>query len=90
MENTNTISKSTLTLINRASLSLTGVKKVKSSEPSCVVVILDNCMVVISGSGLTIQNISVVSGTLDFVGIISQIKYTNTTARKFSFRNIFK
>ena len=90
MENSEVVSRTTLTLVNRASLSLSGVRRVKSSEPACVVAILDNCTVVISGSNLTVQNVSISSGTMELTGVVSQIKYANSASRKFSFRNIFK
>lgn len=90
MENSNSISKSNLILTNRTTLNLTGVKKVRSAEPTCVIANLDNCSIVIFGNNLTVQNVSISTGTLDLTGNIVSIKYTNTVSRKFSLKNIFK
>jgi hypothetical protein len=93
MENTNSIdmpSKSNLTLSGRTALNLTGVKKVKSTEPACVIAQLDNCVIVINGLNLTVQNVSISSGILDITGLVTNIKYTNSASKKFSFKNIFK
>ena len=81
---------SDLTLLGRKSLSLTGVKKVKSSEVSQVVAILADCTIVISGSNLAVENVSISQGTLDVTGMVTGIKYVQTVARKVSFKNIFK
>lgn len=84
------LTKSSLTLTGRNMTVITGVKKVKSAEPACVVAILDSCSVVITGSNLTVQNVSISQGTLELTGTVSNIKYTNTISRKFSFKNMFR
>ena len=79
-----------LSLKGRNALSLTGVKKIKSAEPNQVVAVLDNCSIIVSGSNLSVQNVSISSGLLDLTGTINGIKYTNSTQTKFSFKNVFK
>ena len=79
-----------LTLKDRSILNLTGIKKVKSTEPNRVVAVLDNCMIIISGSNLSVQNLSLTSGILDISGVINSINYTNSATRKFSLKNLFK
>ena len=86
MENT----KSHLTLENRNSLTITGIKKVKTTEPNCVVAQLDSCIVVVSGSGLSVQNLSVRDGLLEISGNVMSIKYTKAHNRGFSLKNMFR
>ena len=90
MENTTNNSKSSLILNNRNTLSLTAVKKVKSTEPTCVIADLDNCAIVITGNNLTVQNVSISAGSLDLTGNITGIKFTNTVSKKFSLKNMFR
>ncbi|MCL2570406.1 MAG: YabP/YqfC family sporulation protein [Firmicutes bacterium] len=82
--------KSELTLINRNGLSLSGVKKVISSEPTMVVIKLENCNTVISGSNLAVQNLSIKEGILELGGVVNQIKYTSVTSKRFSVKNMFR
>ena len=90
MESPNT--KSNLSLTGRTAFSLSGVKKVRSAEPSQVVALLDNCQIVISGVNLNVQNVSIPSGILELTGLVNLIRYTGAggAARKFSLKNIFR
>jgi|GEM_PF-895195 len=90
LANTNTGTKSNLTLTGRSNLSITGIKKVKSTEPARVIAVLDNCSIIIAGTNLSVQNISLTGGTLELTGIINSITYGSTAKRKFSLKNIFK
>jgi len=99
MENSNNLNltktgsipcKGNLILENRTKLSLTGIKKVKSTEPTRIVVFLENCVLTITGNNLTVQNLNIQNGVLDITGLINSIIYSNKTNRKFSFKNIFK
>jgi len=89
MENS-AISKSSLSLENRQNLSLTGIKKVKSTEPNQVVAQLDNCMIIVSGQNLAVQSLSIHDGTMELSGLVSSIRYTGSHQRRFSVRNMFK
>ena len=86
----NNPSKSNLTLVGRNSLSITGIKKVKTTEPNKVTAMLDNCQIVVCGHNLSVQNVSISSGTLDITGLVTSISYTNSQGRRFSIRNLFK
>jgi len=89
METTNT--KTSLILNDRNTLSLTGVKKIRSTEPTQVVAVLDNCQVIIQGSNLSVQNVNIPSGVLELTGQVNSIKYSGAAAaRKFSLKNMFK
>ena len=93
MENTNnlnTASKSNLSLTARTNLSVSGIKKIKSTEPSKVIAVLDNCAIIISGANLSVQNVSLSTGVLELSGLVTCIQYTNSGKRKFSLKNIFK
>ena len=82
--------KSNLTLTNRNNLSLTGIKKVKSTEPAQVVALLDNGAILISGSNLSVQKLDIKEGILEITGIVNAIRYTNQVSKKFSFKSMFK
>ena len=83
-------SKSNLVLNNRNNLNITGVKKVKSTEPRCVIAVLDSCTIIITGTNLAVQQLNIGAGTLDISGLVNSIKYTNTASRRFSFKNMFR
>ena len=83
--------KSDLTLLNRRQLSVTGVKKIKSSAPEQGVLILQNVGMVINGSELFVESASIQTGEVSIVGLIKAIRYTGVTdKRKFSFKNMFR
>ena len=88
MENTN--SKMSLNLTNRNHLVINGVKKVKSSEPAGVIAVLDNCMIIITGQNLSVENLNVSSGNLEIKGSVSSIKFSNSVGKRFSLKGIFK
>jgi sporulation protein YabP len=90
MEQANINTKSNLSLTARNVLSLSGVKKVKSTEPSNVIAVLDNCQIIIQGSNLNVQNVNIPSGILELTGQVNSIRYTGSSAKKFSFRNMFR
>jgi hypothetical protein len=82
---------SDLALSGRIKLSVTGVKKIKSSEPAQVVLILSNCAVVIGGSNLYIVIANISTGEVEILGRVDNIKYTGTeTRQRFSLKNMFK
>ena len=79
-----------LKLENRKVLSLTGIKKVKTTEPTCVVAVLDETMIIITGQNMSVEGLSIKDGTLEIHGLVDSIKYTKSQARKFSIRNMFR
>ncbi|MCL2228277.1 MAG: YabP/YqfC family sporulation protein [Firmicutes bacterium] len=83
-------SQSNLTLTNRKELSLTGIKKVKSTEPNMVVASLGETGVVISGSNLSVEHLDIKEEQLIITGTIDSIKFTNTVSKNFSIKNMFK
>lgn len=83
--------KTDLTLTNRNHLQITGVKKIKSSEPEQIVLILPNAALVINGVNLFVVSASIQTGEVEISGLINALKYTNVAAkRKFSFKNLFR
>lgn len=82
--------KSDLTLINRNQLNVTGVKKIKSSEPEQIVLILQNAALVIGGTNLFVVSASIQSGEVEIGGLVKSLRYTGVAdKRKFSFKNMF-
>jgi len=83
--------KSDLTLLNRRELTITGVKKIKSSEPEQIVLLLSNVGLVISGTDLFVISASMQSGDVSIGGLIKSMRYTGVSEkRKFSFKNMFR
>ena len=83
--------KSDLTLLNRRELTITGVKKIKSSEPELIVLLLSNVGLVISGTDLFVISASMQSGDVSIGGLIKSMRYTGVSEkRKFSFKNMFR
>lgn len=83
--------KSDLTLLNRNQLNVTGVKKIKSSEPEQIVLILANAALVIGGTNLFVVSASIQTGEVSISGMVKSLRYTGVTdKRKFSFKNMFR
>ena len=82
--------KSDLTLLNRSQLNVTGVKKIKSSEPEQIVLILQSAALVIGGTNLFVVSASIQTGEVEIGGLVKSLRYTGVTdKRKFSFKNMF-
>ena len=84
------VSNSNLTLNNRNEMTITGIKKVKTTEQNQVVAALDNSLIVITGSNLSVQNLSIREGLLELSGNVDGIRYTSSHSKKFSVKNMFK
>jgi sporulation protein YabP len=82
--------RSNLTLNNRTELILTGIKKVKSTDPTVVTAILDSGAVIINGANLSIQRLDIKEGILELQGMVNALKYSNQVSKSFSFKNMFK
>jgi len=81
---------SNLTLNHRTELSITGIKKVRSTEPSVITATLDNTGIVINGSNLSVEHLDIKEGVLKITGMVNSIKYTNNVSKSFSIKNMFK
>ncbi|MBO4823151.1 MAG: YabP/YqfC family sporulation protein [Clostridia bacterium] len=83
--------KSDLTLLNRNQLNVTGVKKIKSSEPEQIVLILHDAALVICGVNLFVVAASIQTGEVSIGGLVKSLRYTGVSdKRKFSFKNMFR
>ncbi len=83
--------KTDLTLIDRNQLTVTGVKKIKSSEPEQIVLLLGNVALVIGGTNLCVLSASIQSGEVSISGLVQSMRYTGVNAkRKFSLKNMFR
>ncbi len=83
--------KSDLTLVNRNQLNVTGVKKIKSSEPEQIVLILHDAALVIGGANLFVVSASIQTGEVAIGGLVKSLRYTGINdKRKFSFKNMFR
>jgi len=79
-----------LTLNNRTELILTGIKKVRSTEPNQIIANLENTSIVISGTNLSVQQLDIKQGTLEVTGTVNSIKYSSNVSKSFSLKNMFK
>jgi sporulation protein YabP len=79
-----------LTLNNRKQLDLTGIKKVKSTEPNAIIALLETGGIQILGQNLSVQSLDLNSGNMSIHGNINSVRYTDKVSKSFSFRNIFK
>lgn len=86
----NNVSNSNLILNQRKELNLTGVKKIKSTQPHLVIAQLDNGTIIIKGTNITIDRVDIKEGILELNGQINSINYTNQISKGFSLKNIFK
>lgn len=66
----------TLTLLQREKLVITGIDKVKSANDKGVLIALPNCNLIITGSNLQVNQFDITSGTLEVVGTIDKIDYS--------------
>ena len=83
--------KTDLTLLDRNQLTVTGVKKIKSSEPEQVVLLLGSVALVIGGTNLCVQSASIQAGEVSITGLVQSLRYTGVNAkRKLSFKNLFR
>ena len=82
--------KSNLTLAHRKQLEITGIKRVKSTEPALVVAEIDNGHIIIGGTGLSVEHLDVKQGNLIIHGLVNSIKYSNQVSKSFSIKNMFK
>jgi len=85
-----TNTKSNLVLNNRQDMSLTGIIKVRSSEPNQIIAMIDNGNIIIHGQNLSVQQLDIKEGTLQVTGTVNAIKYSNQISKSFSFKNMFK
>ena len=87
-EITKKFSESIVTLVNRNTLTVTGVEKVVSANENQISLTVGQSPMTISGSGLTVQKLDVENGTLKIIGCISSIKYDEKKERFL--KRIFK
>ena len=80
-----------MTLVNRNQLNVTGVKKIKSSEPEQIVLILHDTALMIGGTNLFVVSASIQTGEVSIGGLVKSLRYTGVSdKRKFSFKNMFR
>ena len=67
------------------------MKKIKSSEPEQIVLVLANAALVIGGTNLFVVSASIQTGEVSISGMVKSLRYTGVTdKRKFSFKNMFR
>lgn len=78
---------STLTLINRENLSLSGITEILSSSETEIIARLNQDKVNIQGNNLRITKLDVTTGIIETTGIVNSIKYNSN---KNIFKKVFK
>ncbi len=79
-----------LHLDNRNKLSVTGISKILSANPSQITVRTNDAKLLVSGSGLSVTKLDVENGTLEIEGTINCLKYSDNVSIKGFWRKIFK
>lgn len=74
----NTVSEHSLTMMNRANMSLSGVKDVSEFSDSRVILKTTMGGLLIKGKKLSINQLNTDSGTLNVNGEIQSVQYTHT------------
>lgn len=78
-----------LNLVDRQTLSATGISKVNSSNPNCVSLKLKDTDLLINGTNLNIVHFN--DNAIEIVGMIDTIKYSKQSQTKTGlFKRIFK
>ena len=82
--------ESQLTLLNRKTLTLTGVEKVFETNENKVQVKVSGSNLLITGEGLNISRLDVETGVIEIQGIINELKYNIGETKTNLFKKIFK
>ena len=82
--------KQSLLLENRNYLKITGVKSVVNLTETDVAVLVDNEMLVIKGSKIKAEKLSVETGELVLTGDFNSFKYETKKEKQGFFKRIFK
>lgn len=83
--------ESQLTLLNRKTLTLTGVEKVFETNENKVQVKASGSNLLITGEGLNISRLDVETGVIEIQGIIiNELKYSMGETKTNLFKKIFK
>jgi sporulation protein YabP len=85
-----TFTESQLTLLNRKTLTLTGVEKVFETNENKVQVKVSGSNLLINGEGLNISRLDVETGLIEIEGLINDFKYTTGETKTNLFKKIFK
>ena len=83
-------SESQVTLLNRATLTITGVEKVYETNENKVQLKVSNSNLLINGEGLNISRLDVETGVVQINGKINELKYTTAESKGNIFKKIFK
>ena len=71
-------------------LKIIGAKKIISSTVTQAVVETEENSLIISGNDLEITRLDLENKEVDFLDVVSSIKYTNTAEKKGFFKRLFK
>lgn len=83
-------SESQVTLLNRQTLTITGVEKVYETNENKIQLKVSNSNLLINGEGLNISRLDVETGVVQINGIINELKYTTAESKGNIFKKIFK
>jgi len=78
---------STLTLVNRENLSLSGITEILSSSETEIIARLNQDKVNIQGNNLRITKLDVTTGIIETTGTVNSIRYNSN---KNIFKKVFK
>jgi sporulation protein YabP len=81
---------SKLILVNRKSLTITGIKKVLAVSDSALSLLVDSSNLTVLGEGMEVKKLDVDSGIIEVEGKINNIKYLTPREKLNLFKRIFK
>jgi sporulation protein YabP len=67
-----------LVLENREKLSITGIGRVYNANEKTISIEVNGTNLVIEGANMQVSKLDVQSGNMEIIGIINEIKYTNS------------
>lgn len=85
-----TFSESQVNLLNRSTLSISGVEKVYETNESKVQIKVAGSNLQMLGEGLNIEKLDVEQGLIQINGLINELKYSTGEVKGGLFKKIFK
>ncbi|MGN1227155.1 MAG: YabP/YqfC family sporulation protein [Christensenellales bacterium] len=89
MENEN-IKKQNIEIINRQTIILSGVEKVKNINENIFIGKIAGCGITVQGNGMELTKLDLESGVVEISGTINSLKYTTNAPNQSLLKRIFK
>ena len=77
-------------MVNRATLEITGIKKVNGASAAHLELILDNTSLLVTGENMEVRKLDVEAGVIEVTGRIDTIKYADKKEKGSFIKRILK